>query len=459
MSIPPKLTSELQRPIRLRPTSVRWRIVLWLLSLDLTAILVGFSAAIATRLIVLGETHWEFLLLLLVPSYFAISLNNRSYAPEGFNQPLLSARRAVSALLIAMAAVIFLGFVFQSSNYFPRLVVGVGFVISSLLLTIARVVFVKNLERIVGGDPFRTVLIHESGEAVPKGRYSTIIPADRFFDPTLHDPLMYDQFARVVESAHRVIIACHPERRAAWASALKGVGTQGEIVVPEMKTLQPLSVTRHDGEYSLVVTVGPLSLTDRAVKRAFDIACASALLLLLSIPLLIIAIWIRLDSSGPALFRQKRIGLGNKIFVIYKFRSMKVAAEDAEGARSTSREDDRVTRIGHFLRRSSLDEVPQLLNVLKGEMSMVGPRPHALGSKVSDKLFWEIDERYWHRHAAKPGLTGLAQVRGFRGATLIETDFTNRLRADLEYLENWSLFGDMRLIILTIGVIFHRNAF
>ena len=129
------------------------------------------------------------------------------------------------------------------------------------------------------------------------------------------------------------------------------------------------------------------------------------------------------------------------------------------GARSTGRHDDRVTRVGRFIRAHSLDELPQLFNVLRGEMSIVGPRPHALGSRAEDKLFWDIDTSYWHRHAVKPGLTGLAQVRGYRGATETVSDLSNRLQADLEYLSGWSLWRDIAIIFATFRVLIHRNAY
>ena len=178
------------------------------------------------------------------------------------------------------------------------------------------------------------------------------------------------------------------------------------------------------------------------------------------LPLLVLtAIAVRLNSPGPILFKQVRIGRGNQMFRMLKFRSMYVQQLDGAGHRSASRDDDRITRVGRIIRKTSIDELPQLVNVLKGDMSIVGPRPHALGSRAADKLFWEVDQRYWDRHATKPGLTGLAQVRGFRGATLVEDDLRNRLQADLEYLENWSIWRDIKIIFLTVRVILHRNAF
>ncbi len=118
-----------------------------------------------------------------------------------------------------------------------------------------------------------------------------------------------------------------------------------------------------------------------------------------------------------------------------------------------------MTRVGESIRKTSLDELPQLLNILDGSMSMVGPRPHALGSRAANKLFWEVDGRYWHRHAAKPGLTGLAQIRGHRGDTLLESDLENRLQSDLEYLDTWSIWRDVKILVLTARVLVHRNAF
>jgi len=132
---------------------------------------------------------------------------------------------------------------------------------------------------------------------------------------------------------------------------------------------------------------------------------------------------------------------------------------DAAGSVSASRDDDRITRVGRFIRATSVDELPQLLNVLFGSMSIVGPRPHALGSLAGQQLFWEVDERYWHRHALKPGITGLAQVRGFRGATHRRDDLTRRLQADLEYIVGWSVWRDFAILVSTARVVVHKNAF
>lgn len=175
--------------------------------------------------------------------------------------------------------------------------------------------------------------------------------------------------------------------------------------------------------------------------------------------MLAVAAAIKLDSPGPALFRQTRVGKGNRCFQIVKFRSMRVDRADAVGAVSAGRSDDRTTRVGAFIRRTSLDELPQLFNVLLGEMSLVGARPHALGSLAGSQLFWEINQRYWQRHAMRPGITGLAQVRGFRGPTDEVRDLENRLRCDLEYLSNWSLMLDLQILLATFRVLVHEKAY
>jgi putative colanic acid biosynthesis UDP-glucose lipid carrier transferase len=190
-------------------------------------------------------------------------------------------------------------------------------------------------------------------------------------------------------------------------------------------------------------------------KRLIDICGASALLLLL-LPLLIaIGIAIRLGSEGSALFRQRRGGIGGRPFTILKFRTMTVA-EDGDRVSQAKPGDERVTAIGAVLRKTSLDELPQLLNVLRGEMSLVGPRPHAL---AHDREFNRLVPSYGRRFAVKPGITGLAQVRGFRGETLNLNDIAQRVAADIEYIETWTLAKDLGLLAATLKVPLEADAY
>ncbi|HTZ57381.1 MAG TPA: undecaprenyl-phosphate glucose phosphotransferase [Acidobacteriaceae bacterium] len=211
-----------------------------------------------------------------------------------------------------------------------------------------------------------------------------------------------------------------------------------------------------------VVLVGERPIKDwRAVmKSAFDIVLGSLLLVVLSPLLAFIAMAIRLDSPGPILFRQPRLGFNNRIFICYKFRSMRHERADLTGERQVTRGDARVTRLGRWLRALSLDELPQLLNVLKGEMSLVGPRPHPLNTKAEDRLYADVVARYAFRHRVKPGMTGWAQVNGWRGETRTREQIESRVACDLAYIENWSVWFDLRILVLTLTrEILSRHAF
>jgi lipopolysaccharide/colanic/teichoic acid biosynthesis glycosyltransferase len=192
---------------------------------------------------------------------------------------------------------------------------------------------------------------------------------------------------------------------------------------------------------------------DVLVKRISDIVLALVFLILAGLPMLLIAAAIRLTSKGPALFTQERIGLHGEPFVMLKFRTMHNAPVVPGSCPQATRHDPRVTRVGALLRHTSCDELPQLLNVLTGSMSLVGPRPHAPGTCVGGRPFEAISHRYPDRHCAKPGMTGLAQIRGWRGETDTEEKLLRRLDSDLEYIATWSLAGDLRIICGTIATV------
>lgn len=188
-----------------------------------------------------------------------------------------------------------------------------------------------------------------------------------------------------------------------------------------------------------------------AAKRALDVAGALALILALAPILLVTAALIRLDSPGPAFFRQARTGFRGRSFNIYKFRTMQVSPTTAD-LKQAVRGDLRVTRIGRLLRRCSVDELPQLLNVLAGDMSLVGPRPHAVSH---DYAFAGVDHAYPRRFCTRPGITGLAQVTGSRGQSETPEKIRARITKDLDYIDNWSVAGDFRIMIATVRVVLH----
>lgn len=201
-----------------------------------------------------------------------------------------------------------------------------------------------------------------------------------------------------------------------------------------------------DLELSSQLADGARRLSNARLKRLFDVVGASLLLIVLAPFLLVVACLVRLESPGPAFFRQRRTGLDGVPFTIYKFRTMTVV-EDGEVVVQASRHDCRVTRLGAFLRRSSIDELPNLFNVLMGQMSLIGPRPHAL---AHDRHYSALIPEYNGRFLAKPGITGLAQVAGWRGETPTIDLMSNRVAHDLEYIRNWSLGLDVAIVFRTL---------
>ncbi|MGL4543198.1 MAG: undecaprenyl-phosphate glucose phosphotransferase [Polymorphobacter sp.] len=204
----------------------------------------------------------------------------------------------------------------------------------------------------------------------------------------------------------------------------------------------------------------PISGMDAIVKAAED-KLLGALILVLTSPLLVlIAIAIKLESKGPVFFRQPREGFNNKSFRVFKFRTMYEHSSELDNIKQVSRTDPRVTRVGSLLRRSSLDELAQLFNVLQGDMSLVGPRPHAASTRAGGKLFSEVVTSYAARHKVKPGITGWAQVCGWRGETDTEDKLIKRFEHDLYYIENWSLWFDLYILLRTAAaLIVPRNAY
>lgn len=443
-------------------SKLRFRLAATLVMLDAVSILGGFLlgstlyAALSGTPV--GDNQWLLVCSVLLPIYLLTAFNVHGYAAEVMAAPARGVTRALRSLVVAGGTVLLVAFYLKTSQQFSRGTFGIGFIASLLLLGGCRDAFLRHTRRTVGDNLFNVVLISDTDVPMPIDGFSIIIPGSNF-DPDEQSPDMYDRLATALRDADRVVVACAAERRLSWTGALKGANVQSEIITPELGDLAPLGMGSWNGVPTLVVADGPLGRIDSFVKRGFDIAVAGCALFVLLPLFAVVAALIKLESKGPVFFVQPRIGLGNGMFRMLKFRSMRTEALDHAGHTSTARDDDRITRVGRFIRGTSIDELPQLINVLLGDMSIVGPRPHAIGSRAEDKLFWEIDQRYWHRHAAKPGLTGLAQVRGYRGATLREQDLTDRLQADLEYLNDWSVWKDIKIMLMTFKVLVHKNAY
>jgi Undecaprenyl-phosphate glucose phosphotransferase len=204
----------------------------------------------------------------------------------------------------------------------------------------------------------------------------------------------------------------------------------------------------------------PFGAWDALAKTIFDRTVGALLLLGLAPLMLLVALAIKLDSRGPVLFRQKRYGFNNRLIEVFKFRSMRVEALDFSASKLVTRDDPRVTRVGRFIRRTSLDELPQLINVVfHGNLSLVGPRPHAVHAKAEHRTYDEVVEDYFARHKVKPGITGWAQVNGWRGETDTQEKIQKRVEHDLYYIENWSPLFDLTILALTpLAVLRGENA-
>lgn len=231
--------------------------------------------------------------------------------------------------------------------------------------------------------------------------------------------------------------------------------TASVYIVPDLFVFQMLNSRWTDIQGLPVVSVfeNPFYGVDGILKRGLDTALASIALLFLAIPMLLIAIAVKLTSSGPVFFRQKRYGLDGKEILVWKFRSMNVQ-ENGTVVKQATKNDSRITPIGAFLRRTSLDELPQIFNVLAGQMSLVGPRPHA---SAHNEFYRPKIEGYMLRHKVKPGITGLAQVNGCRGETETLDKMEKRVVFDHQYIREWSIWLDLKIIIKTFSVVFSRD--
>jgi exopolysaccharide biosynthesis polyprenyl glycosylphosphotransferase len=433
---------------------------LTLIGADALALLVGFAVGVQVEQPgnISGDVWTSLLGVILV--HAGISFQNQAYGIKCLTGVACSLRQALLSIAATLLLFLLVVFSLKVTGRLPRFALSLG-IVSTVILILSQRMLICHLVRRAYGNRLHTELVIVDGGNVPDACFgSDIVDAGAMaLRSDLDDPYMLNRLGTVLRHYDRVVISCAPERKSEWAQVLKGANIQGEIIVPEMGELGPLAVHQLNGVTTVVVSRGPLNLANRAKKRALDIALTVPVLIFLLPFLLAVALAIKLDSPGPVFFRQERMGRGNRIFHILKFRSMRVETSDSDGTRSASRDDDRITRVGRLIRKTSIDELPQLINVLLGEMSLVGPRPHALGSLAGDELFWRVDRQYWHRHALKPGITGLAQVRGFRGATEHRRDIVNRLEADLEYLQGWSLLRDLGILAKTAQVLVHKNAY
>ena len=384
------------------------------------------------------------------------------------------------AWLGLVGALLLVGYATQSSEYYSRKVLLFWFVSTPFVLLVLHKLCVAIAQRflphIVRRRTCVIVFVNESARGLARNLInSTAYELVGFFEDRDMDrtggPLngaAYLGRARSVTQYVRdhdidVVFIVLPDdggRRALNLLDELGDTTVSVYFVPDFLIINlfEAQVREVEGITVLEVAETPFYGADGVLKQLFDIVFSSLVILCLSPLLLFVAILIKLTSPGPVIFKQKRYGLNGQRFWVYKFRSMYTGNINPNSdTQQASRDDPRVTPIGRFIRRTSIDELPQFFNVLKGEMSVVGPRPHTV---AHNEYYRKAVKRYMVRHKVKPGLTGWAQVHGLRGETAQLERMEERIRYDLEYIKNWSPMMDIRIVFMTVAMIFRdKNAY
>ncbi|HSI39579.1 MAG TPA: exopolysaccharide biosynthesis polyprenyl glycosylphosphotransferase [Xanthobacteraceae bacterium] len=400
----------------------------------------------------------------LAPTYVLAAIALGTYRMATLRSLPRSLSTTIAALVIAVAFGMCAAFALQVGARFSRLETGYTILFAFGMITIARSFGVLLIRRLLRFAVDPTVVVFTDGTISQRrtGRTSVrsvVNVRASGMEVSLADPAFLNRVAGIVRDADRVVIAVEDvEQRRKWAEAMRVSGFDAEILA-DLGDIEPLAISRWQGRPTLVISRGPLNLGERMVKRAFDLGVTLLLLPIFGPIIALFAVLVKLESPGPAFFVQDRVGRNNRTYRCFKLRTMRNDMLDMSGNVSAGRSDARITRLGGLMRKTSIDELPQLFNVVMGDMSLVGPRPHALGSRAEGALFWELVPDYWSRHAMKPGVTGLAQVRGLRGATHCRSDIEDRVAADLEYINGWSIWQDLKILVQTIAVTVHRNAY
>ena len=367
--------------------------------------------------------------------------------------------------LVLLAALLIIGYFLKVSAHYSRRVIGIWIVTTPLLLMVIVTLLHELMRHVLldSGNARRAVLVgyNDLSRDLAQRLSSMSMHVQGYFDDRGADRLGTEDGARLLgslrdmpgyvksQSVDVIFIALpirHIPRVLTLVDELRDT-TASIYYVPDIYVFDLIQARTADvmGIPVVAMCETPLSGHHGVTKRLLDIALSSIGLVLISPLLLGIALAVKLSSPGPAIFRQRRYGLDGHSIVVYKFRSMTVT-EDGAKIVQASREDARITQLGKFLRRYSLDELPQIINVIQGRMSLVGPRPHAV---AHNEEYRKLIKGYMVRHKVLPGITGWAQVNGFRGETTDLADMQARVNCDLEYLRRWSVALDLRILART----------
>lgn len=393
-----------------------------------------------------------------------------SYRSQRDIPPTLELLRLWSAIALVVALLVVLAAISKTTIHVSRLWAGISLVYLFILLTTIRLLARFTLRRLrVWGYDAKTILLVGNGTLAAKVVAQLMVGnADgyRIVGYLADGPSTHAEFGALPylgrpADARQICVRQRLAIDQVWVAVdeerLEELRASVEImselpyelrVVPDgiVSTLCEMPVSTAAGLLTVELSSSPTSAVDRVIKALEDRVLGTILAILALPVLLIIAVIIRMDSPGPVVFRQKRHGWNGEEITIFKFRTMYLHQDSPGVVTQATKEDVRVTRVGRWLRRSSLDELPQLINVLTGSMSLVGPRPHAT---EHNELYVNIIRNYMHRHRVKPGITGWAQVNGYRGETDTPGKMQRRVEYDLYYIEHWSIGFDLVILVLT----------
>jgi Undecaprenyl-phosphate glucose phosphotransferase len=380
-------------------------------------------------------------------------------------------RRLVAGWAVVLLMLISIAAALKTTDYYSRIWFGTWTLVSTIgLITVLLITHAAAIHKRNRGRQVHLITLVGSGEAA--ARVEKQILNDPSSDMTIagrfgekwsdEDVNPISDLTAFVEShpVQAVWIAVPWEDKHTLDESLHALreSVVDVNVVPDLEQYRLLnqSISEWGGLPVISLAGTPMTDSEKRLKNLFDRLGAILMLLFLSPLFLLLALLIKLTSPGPVFFRQRRHGVGGEAIEIFKFRTMKLHREREGQVTQAAQDDERITAGGLFLRRTSLDELPQLLNVLKGEMSLVGPRPHAV---EHNELYKSRIPKYMLRHKVKPGMTGWAQVNGYRGLTESKEKMALRIEHDLWYIQNWSLWLDVKILLMTPFVMIHSNAY
>ncbi|MFD2112999.1 undecaprenyl-phosphate glucose phosphotransferase [Thiorhodococcus fuscus] len=462
---------------------LKGRLHYWLYFVDIGVI--ALSAALAYALLDMASSpqslvEYALLVAIAIAAFSFFAFNSGVYDWRQFRQHLNRPTATFGAILFAFGCLLIIGFTFKITGHFSRLWTGSWFSSVITYLLVSRLALAWYLNQ-----PTQRALMSRQALILGAGESGQeVLDHILRFDGQGIEVVGFldDRASRLPKSYRGVPVLGRTDR---LEQLLHGKGPDLIIMaLPRSAVDRIQCLIKKLSQWSVDIYIAPdklgliyadrpvfrlggmsvRSLKDRpisewsaVVKRIEDLCIAVPAVILLSPLLALIALAIRLESKGGALFVQKRYGFNNNLIPVYKFRSMYTDMTDVNAERLATKDDPRITRVGRFIRKTSIDELPQLFNVIQGDMSIVGPRPHATRAKAGDQLYQEVVDQYASRHRVKPGITGWAQCNGWRGETDTREKIEKRVEHDLYYIENWSVFLDLLTILKTLMLLIKKD--